>query len=319
MSSGEADPPPMSEKRSKNKQLLSTIGGIEECVSSNGFALSMIFLFSFAPQWKASQGAAGKQRQRSGQRWPSESMTLLIPVHQSHSPTFKAYDTASVQVDLRGAFPHLVSSTRFVALISSMMFPLLAYVQSRSGACTGICFIASTALEVCDPKRIHQHRVFAVDAKRGTSSMGWFFGLKLHLAVNDRGERLACCLTPGNIDDRTLVPQMVERLRGKLIADRGSISAPLTERLFEQGLQRITRLRKHRKDHLMHLSETLLVRKRAIIASIIDQRTNISQLEHARHGSPTNVVIHLIAGLLASSHQDKKPSLHLDQRLLLTA
>jgi Transposase DDE domain len=87
---------------------------------------------------------------------------------------------------------------------------------------------------VCDPKRISAHRVFAADARRAVSSMGWFFGFKLHLAVNDRGDLLACCLTPGDIDDRTPVPHLVKRLRGKLFGDRGSISASLTQMLFEQ-------------------------------------------------------------------------------------
>lgn len=277
------------------------------------------FMLSFAPQWKASELAAGKQRQRSGQLWPSEIMTILIHFHQSHYRTFKAYYTEHVQVYLSGEFPHLVSYARFVALIPTMMIPMLAYLQSRYGACTGISFIDSTALSVCDPKRISQHRVFALDARRGKSSMGWFFGFKLHLAVNDRGELLACCLTPGNVDDRTPVPEMVGRLRGKLIGDRGYISAPLTALLFEQGLHLITRLRKKMKNRLMLLSDKLLVRKRAIIESIIDQLKNISQIEHSRHRSPTNFVVHLIAGLLAYSHQDKKPSLHLDQRLSLAA
>jgi hypothetical protein len=149
--------------------------------------------------------------------------------------------------------------------------------------------------------------------------MGWFFGFKLHLAVNDQGELLACSLTPGNVDDRAPVPQMVQRLRGKLMGHRGYISAPLTELLFEQGLHEVTRLRKNMKNRLMHLSDTFLVRKRAIIESIIDQLKNISQIEHSRHRSPTNFVVHLIAGLLAYSHQAKKPGLHLDQRLLLAA
>jgi len=87
--------------------------------------------------------------------------------------------------------------------------------------------------------------------------MGWFFGGLLHLAVNDRGERLSCCLTAGNVDDRTPVPHLVKRLRGKLCGDRGYISAPLTQLLFEQGLQLITRLRKNMKNHLMHLSDKL--------------------------------------------------------------
>jgi hypothetical protein len=277
------------------------------------------FLLRFEPQWTASQVQAGKQRKRAGQLCPSEVMTILIHFHQSHYRTFKAYYTEHVQTYLRGEFPHLISYTRFVALIPQMMIPMLAYLSSRYGTCTGISFIDSTSLDVCDPKRISQHRVFAADAKRGKSSMGWFFGFKLHLAVNDRGELLACCLTPGNVDDRSPVPSLVKGLDGKLFGDRGYISAPLTQLLFEQGLQLITRLRKNMKNHLMHLSDKLLVRKRAIIESIIDQLKNISQIEHSRHRSPVNFVVHLVAGLIAYSHQDKKPGLHLDKRALLAA
>ena len=275
------------------------------------------FWLRFAPQWKVSRLATGKQRERPGQLCPSEVMTILIHFHQSHDRTFKAYSTEHVQAHLTSEFPHLVSYTRFVALIPGIMVPMLAYLQSRYGVCTGISFIDATSLAVCHPKRISGHRVFAADAKRGKTRMGWFYGFKLHLAVNDRGELLACCLTPGNVDDRKPVPRMVNRLRGKLFGDRGSISTSLTELLFEQGLHLITRLRKNRKNKLMHLSDKLLLRKRAIIESIIDQLKNISQIEHARHRSPTNFVVHLIAGLIAYTHQDKKPGLHLDQRALL--
>ena len=110
----------------------------------------------------------------------------------------------------------------------------------------------------------------------------------------------------------------MKRLHGKLFGDRGSISAPLTQRLFEQGLHLITRLRKNMKTHLMHLSDKLLLRKRAVIESIIDQLKNISQIEHSRHRSPINFVVHLIAGLIAYSHQNKKPGLHLDAHALLS-
>jgi len=277
------------------------------------------FMISFAPHLKTSQLAAGKQRERAGQLCPSEVMTILIHFHQSQYRTFKAYYIEHVRVYLASEFPHLVSYQRFVALIPSVLVPLLAYLQSSYGTCTGISFIDSTSLEVCDPKRISQHRVFVNDAKRGKSSMGWFYGFKLHLAVNDRGDLLACCLTPGNVDDRAPVPQMVKPLRGKLFADRGYISASLTKLLFEQGLHLITRLRKNMKNQLMHLSDKLLLRKRAIIESIIDQLKNISQIEHSRHRSPTNFVVHLIAGLLAYCHQDKKPGLHLDKHALLAA
>jgi hypothetical protein len=134
--------------------------------------------------------------------------------------------------------------------------------------------------------------------------------LKLHLAINDRGELLACQVTPGNVDHRKPVPVLCKRLFGKLIVDRGYISQPLFEQLLETfNVQLITRLRKNMKNRLMPLLDKLLLRKRAIIESVIDQLKNISQIEHTRHRSPTNALVNLLAGLIPYCHQPKKPSL----------
>ena len=114
----------------------------------------------------------------------------------------------------------------------SVLVPLTVYLHTQLGACTGISFIDSTALAVCHNARIGQHRVFALDAARGKTSVGWFYGFKLHLVVNDRGELLAFCLTRGNVDDRRPVPRLVRRLFGKLFGDRGYISQALAEDLF---------------------------------------------------------------------------------------
>ncbi len=141
--------------------------------------------------------------------------------------------------------------------------------------------------------------------------MGWFFGFKLHLVVNDQGELLAFCVTPGNTDDRKPVPEMVKELFGKLFGDKGYISQELFEQLFEQGLQLITHIRKNMKNKLVPIVDKLLLRKRAIIETINDQLKNISQIEHTRHRSVTNCMVNLLAGLAAYTHQDKKPSIDL--------
>src|SRR6478672_12455833 len=132
------------------------------------------------------------------------------------------------------------------------LVPLAIYLHTRRGACTGISFIDSTSLAVCHAARIQQHRVFAVDARRGKTSVGWFYGFKLHLVVNDRGELLALCLTPGNTDDRRPVPRLARRLVGRLFGGKGYISAPLAEQIFlEQGLRFITKLRKNMRQQLL--------------------------------------------------------------------
>ena len=275
------------------------------------------FWQQFAPQWRQELLLAGpRRRQRAGVLHPSEVMTIVIAFHQSHYRTFKAYYTEYVRVHWQAEFPHLVSYPRLVALLPTILVPLTAYLHTRLGICTGISFADSTDLAVCHNARIHQHRVFAGRAKRGKTSVDWFFGFKLHLVVNDRGELLAFCLTPGNVDDRRPLPKLlrrIHRLFGKLFADRGYISQPLAEQLLvEQGVLLITKLRKNMRNRLLDVSDKLLLRKRAIIETINDQLKNICQIEHTRHRSPVNFLVNLVAGLIAYCHQPKKPSLDLD-------
>lgn len=265
----------------------------------------------FLPVWEQKLIADGsKKRHRTGQLNLSEIMTIIIYFHQSRYRNFKAYYTEHVCKHLCREFPNLVSYERFVILMPSALGPLSAYLKSLYGSCSGLSFIDSTALEVCDNHRIHQHKVFLGLAERGKGSMGWFYGLKLHLVINDRGEILACQITPGNVDDRKPVPMLCKRLFGKLIADRGYISQPLFEQLLDTfNVQLITRLKKNMKNHLIPLIDKLLLHKRAIIESVVDQLKNISQIEHTRHRSPTNAFINILAGLIAYCHQPKKPSL----------
>jgi hypothetical protein len=271
----------------------------------------------FEPRWERELLASGQRRRRRATRLhPAEILSILILFQQSGYRTFKGFYQehvqVHVQVHVRQEFPQLVSYTRCVDLMPRFLVPLAVYLHLQRGACTGISFIDSTCLAVCHPARIQQHRVFRVDARRGKTSVGWFYGFKLHLVVNDRGELLAFCLTPGNTDDRRPVSRLVHRLFGRLFGDKGSISAPLAERLFlDQGLRLITKLRKNMRQQLLAFSDRLLLRKRALIATIFDQLKNISHIEHSRHRSPINFVVHLLAGLIAYCHQPKKPSLHL--------
>ncbi len=244
----------------------------------------------------------------------SEVMTILIHFHRSHCRDFKAYYTQHVCEHMRSEFPALVSYTRFVELMPSALPAMCIYLRVRFGQKTGVAFIDSTPLSVCHNRRIVRHRNFAEMAMRGKSSMGWFYGFKLHLIVNDKGELLAVQLTPGNIDDRKPVPQMTRKLWGKLVGDRGYLSQALFAQLFARGLQLITPIRKNMQNRLVVLEDKLLTRKRFVIGTIADQLKNIPQIEHTRHCSTTNFIVNLIAGLIAYTWQPKKPSLHLSDK-----
>lgn len=270
------------------------------------------FCQGFEAGWKRQQLCNGEMhRQRERSLKTSEIMTILIHFHQSHYRDFKSYYINYVQERLKAEFPGLVSYTRFVEFIPSVLMPLCVYLrQSCCGTCTGISFMDSTSLKVCRNQRIHAHKVFAGLAQRGKTSTGWFFGFKLHLIFNDRGKLLNLMLTPGNVDDRKPVPKLARGLFGKLFADKGYISQALFEELLRTfNVQLVTGIRANMQNKLIPLKDKVLLRKRAIIETIIDQLKNISQIEHSRHRSPINFLINLISGLIAYSHQPKKPSL----------
>jgi hypothetical protein len=153
--------------------------------------------------------------------------------------------------------------------------------------------------------------VFEASAPGGKTPLGWFYGFKLHLIINDEGELWAFKLTAGNVDDRAPVPELTRHLFGKLFGDKGYRSQKLFDELYDCGVELITRLRKHMKNRLMRLVDKLLLRKRVLIEPVNDPLKNLSPIEHTRHRSPAHFLVNLIAGLIAYTYQPKKPSLHL--------
>ncbi len=276
------------------------------------------FCQAFEPQWERQLLGNGLQRRRRPRSLClSEIMTILIGFHQSCYRNFKTYYQELIQRYFQADFPGLVSYGRFVEWMPSALLPLCAYVRSCFGACSGISFIDSTSLKVCHNRRITQHKVFENLAARGKTSVDWFFGFKLHLVVNDKGELLNFVLTPGNTDDRTPVAKLLQQLFGKVFADKGYVSHKLAYQLLDSvGVQLITKFKRNMKNRLMPLADRLLLRKRAIIETIIDQLKNISQIEHSRHRSPVNCLVNIVCGLIAYCHHPKKPSIALDHNLL---
>lgn len=272
------------------------------------------FCVSMPKQVESHQIGRGKRGPQAG-LCLSEIMTIMIYFHQSHYRDFKAYYCDYVCQQLRSEFPGLVSDTRFVDLMPSAVGPMLLYLLSRMGQPRGVAFIDSTPLPVCHNKRICHHKGFAGQAARGKSSIGYSFGCKLHLVVNDQGELLSFRLTPGNVDDRKPVPSVVKRLWGKLFGDKGYASQPLFEQLFAQGIHFFTPPKKSKKKaetRLLPLFDRLLARKRSLIETLNDQLKHVSQIVHTRHRSPTNFLLNLLAGLLAYTFQEKKPALHFE-------
>jgi hypothetical protein len=246
----------------------------------------------------------------------SEAMTIQILFQMSGYRNFKTYYIDYVEQRLHSYFPDLVSYNRMVEICRYTIVPLAVYLKSKAmGNCTGISFADSTLLRVCDNRRIHSHKVFDGLAERGHCSLGWFYGFKLHLVTNDMGQIIDFIITPGNVDDREplKIKAFIEKLFGKIYADKGYISKTLFESLFMDGIHLVTKLRKNMKSYnVTPIWDAIMLRKRAIIETINDQLKNIFQIEHSRHRSPTNFLANLFSALIAYNFSDKKPSLKIN-------
>lgn len=238
----------------------------------------------------------------------SEIMTIIIWYHSSGFKNFKSFYFYLKEQHLKD-FPKLLSYTRFLDWVPYTMIPISSFLKSKLGKPTGINFIDSTPIKVCHNIRINRNKVFEGIATRGKSSMGWFFGFKLHIVVNEKGELLSIQITKGKTNDRVPVKSLCKNIFGKLYGDKGYLGKKLFEELFEDGVELITNVRSNMKNKLLHLSDKIMLRKRFIIETINDQLKNISDIEHSRHRSPTNFIVNLLAGLVSYCYQEKKPSI----------
>ena len=240
----------------------------------------------------------------------SELLTIELFYHESPCKNFKYFYQSYLQL-YRAEFPNLVSYHRFVELkprILSYLLLLLQWFCAQSDK-TGISYMDSTSVAVCHGKRISRNKVFKGLARLGKATKGWFFGFKLHVVINERGQLHKVKLTRGNVDDRTPVPDLVEGLEGLLFADKGYIKTELFQYLYDKGLKLVTGIKKNMKNKMMPLIEKILLRKRPIIETVFSVLKNTLELEHTRHRSPTNAFVHIISTLVAYCFRTNKPAI----------
>lgn len=246
----------------------------------------------------------------------AEIMVIIILFHNSGYRCLKHFYLERVCKHMRHLFPKVVSYNRFVELERDAAIPLALFIKKvLLGKCTGVSFVDSTPLRVCRNQRIHFHRTFKGIAQRGKCSMGWFFGFKLHLICNEKGELLNFMITPGDVDDRKPLEYktFVDFIYGRLVADKGYIGKNLFQKLFVDGIQLITKLKSNMKGALMRVSDKLLLRKRAIIETVNDELKNIAQVEHSRHRCFDNFVVNTLAALAAYCFFPKKPCIRVQR------
>ena len=253
----------------------------------------------------------GRKRRRAGKLSLSEMMLIMVLFHTSSFKNFKCFYVYGVGQMYREYFSEIPSYERFVALQGRLFLPLsvLLHMLLGQGEKTGLYVIDSCPLKVCRNKRIFRNKVFKGLAARGKSTMGWFFGFKLHIIINHKGELLAVHITPGNIDDRAPLLKMAVRLMGILLADKGYISKEKFQKLWKKGLHILVGIRKNMKNYLLPLYNKMLMRKRFIVETVFGVLKQDMGMEHSRHRSSANALVHIISCLVAYCLKNNKPKM----------
>lgn len=181
--------------------------------------------------------------------------------------------------------------------MNRIIFHLILFSQINSGKRTGIYYIDSTCLPVCHLKRSRRHKTFEEIAEYGRTSVGWFFGLKLHIVINNRGELIAFKITRGHVNDAKASESILQFLQGLAFGDKGYIGKTLFSRLLEKGLKLITRTRKNMKPINYSSIEKQLLNQRGIIETVINHFKHHYHVWHTRHRSVVNAMTHLMAAV----------------------
>jgi hypothetical protein len=244
----------------------------------------------------------------------SEIMTICIYYNYSGYKNFKEYYTRLIQQSMRHEFSKVVSYNRFVELKSNANVALFIFLKIYCGSqeYVGICYIDSCAVKVCNNKRISSHKVFKELAQRGQTSMGWFYGFKVHLIIDSMGQIINFYVTAGNVADNNhnLLEKLTQNIVGKIFGDKGYLLNPsFYQKLYNRGAIFITKVRKNMQNRVLDFIDKILLKKRGIIESSIGILKNFFNLEHSRHRSPKNFISHTLSTLVAYCFKPSKPSI----------
>ncbi len=244
----------------------------------------------------------------------SEVLTILVYYHFSRFDCLKHYYLIKMSMNYKKDFLELPSYNRFVERIKDVAWLAALYLQYRQVKFNGMGYIDSTPLRVSHNKRTNSHKVFKFVATLGKSSMGWFYGFKLHIICDFMGNIVNCRITHGATNDLKVGKEMMKDLVGKIFADKGYIGKKEFLELLGKGLILVTGIKKNMKNRLLEIWDKILLKKRSLIESIYNVIKNTLHLEHARHRSVTNAGVYYITTIIAYTWKPNKPRLKFNER-----
>ena len=265
------------------------------------------FLKFEATYWKFLKECNHCLRIRTAQLSISEIIFIAIWYKCSHFNNFKAF-FSSLKQDKSHLFKSLPCYQRMIYLVNTHQLALHAlHFAVMKDHQSSYLWIDSTTLPVCKNQRIQRHKSISSIATRGKSSMGWFFGCKLHLLMNQSGGIVNTVLSNGHTADIKMVEQLVKGMTAKLYADRGYISQELKSRLRVQGVDLITYHRKNMKSIQLLKADEYHLKQRNKIETLFSLLKGTYNLVTTRARSVAGYLAGIYASLCAYQicHQNK--------------
>lgn len=244
-----------------------------------------------------------------------EIMAILILYNSSSYKCFKYFYLDFALKNLKDFFPNMPCYDRFTSIQKKAFIPLLSFLLyiCKKSKRTGIYYIDSTYLEVCKNQRIYKHKTFKGVAQRGKTSVGWFFGFKLHIVINQIGEILNLNVTKGNISDSKAVKSITKNLFGKLFGDKGYLGKELFEYLLKNNLELFTKVRKNMKQRIISRINQFLLSKRGVVETVIGQFKTRYNMVSTRYRTISNYFMNIISAVTAYQLNPRKPSININQ------
>lgn len=242
---------------------------------------------------------------------PSEIITVVIGYHFSRMDCFKSYYQLLLCTRFKGLFPALPCYARFIALKKHYFMELFAFLCSRMAPPSPQAnFVDSKKLESCHIKRAGQHRTMKGLASKGKTSTGWFFGLKLHLVINQYGQLCKFTITSGKVSDnnKRVLGTLFKDMKGVFFGDKGYLTK-LRTALSEKGVELITKTRKNMKKIPLSPQKAHFLKQRGLIETVFGLMTFQADIDHTRHRSQMGMFINLFSGMIAYTYFDSLPKI----------
>ena len=149
----------------------------------------------------------------------SEIITIILLFHKSPIKNFK-YFYKYYLAQYKPEFPKMPTYEWFVILQQYVLPLLAAMLNCLFVRHDNVAFIDSTPFTVCHDKRRFSHKVCKYISSSGMSSKGWFYGLKLHVLIDRKGNLMNAKFTTGKDSDISILEKLASFFKRILVGDK---------------------------------------------------------------------------------------------------